>query len=54
MEDYVFQIISAVLALLLAVSEYLPFSKCEYNGLTQAATFSFKKANAQGSIDGQA
>ena len=42
-EQLILQVIAAVLTLLLAVSEYLPFSGCEYNGITQALTLTFKK-----------
>ena len=37
--DAIFQIVSGALVLLLMVSEYLPFSTCEYNGVLQALVF---------------
>jgi hypothetical protein len=43
MDDSTFQIVTACLTMLLAISEYLPFSKWEYNGMTHALTMSLLK-----------
>lgn len=45
MDDQTFQIITALLSLLLAISEYMPFSQWDGNGLGHAILLGLSGAN---------